>query len=65
MRKKYFVKLVNYIKNAYHLGRGSNKLFDKRANQTYSTAQTIMPVLFGFLLRKLKSWGRKRCIFFQ
>ncbi|MFA6807551.1 MAG: hypothetical protein WCR27_01015 [Eubacteriales bacterium] len=56
MRKNYFVKLVSYIKNGYHVERGLNKLSDKRTNPTYSTAQVILPALFGFLLR-IKSFN--------
>jgi hypothetical protein len=51
MRKNYFAKLVNYMKNVYHLDRGLNKLSDGRTNPTYSTGQVIMPVFFGFLIR--------------
>jgi hypothetical protein len=32
-------KLVNYMKNVYHLERGLNKLFDGRTKPTYSTGQ--------------------------
>jgi hypothetical protein len=56
MRKNYFAKLVNYMKNVYHVDRGLNKLSDGRVNPTYSTGQAIMPVLFGFLLR-IKSFN--------
>ena len=42
--------------NVYHLDRGLNKLSDGRANPTYSTAQVILPVLLGFLLR-IKSFN--------
>jgi hypothetical protein len=56
MRKNYFAKLVNYIKNVYHVDRGLNKLSDGRVNPTYSTGQVILPVLFGFLLR-IKSFN--------
>ncbi len=48
MRKNYFAKLVSYMKNGYHIERGLNKLSDGRVNPTYSTAQVILPVLFGF-----------------
>ncbi|HBW35158.1 MAG: hypothetical protein VR66_20025 [Peptococcaceae bacterium BRH_c23] len=30
MRKNFFVKLVRYMKNVYHLERGLNKLTDER-----------------------------------
>jgi predicted transposase YbfD/YdcC len=56
MRKNYFVKLVNYLKNVYHIERGLNKLSDGRTNPTYSTGKVVMPVLFGFLLR-IKSFN--------
>ncbi|SPF40071.1 Spermidine/putrescine-binding periplasmic protein (modular protein) [Candidatus Desulfosporosinus infrequens] len=56
MRKKYFSKLVSYMKNVYHVDRGLNKLSDGRVNPTYSTGQVILPVLFGFLLR-IKSFN--------
>ena len=56
MRKNYFVKLVRYMKNVYHLERGLNKLSDGRVNPTFSTGQVILPVLFGFLLR-IKSFN--------
>ncbi|WP_242975801.1 hypothetical protein [Desulfosporosinus sp. FKB] len=56
MRKNYFVKLVNYMKNVYQIDHGMNKLTDGRVNPTYSTGQVILPVLFGFLLR-IKSFN--------
>ena len=56
MRQNYFVKLVRYMKNVYHVDRGLNKLSDGRVNPTYSTGQVILPVLFGFLLR-IKSFN--------
>jgi len=56
MRQNYFVKLVKYMKNVYHLDRGLNKLSDGRVNPTYSTGQVILPVLLGFLLR-IKSFN--------
>ncbi|KLU65797.1 hypothetical protein DEAC_c24270 [Desulfosporosinus acididurans] len=37
MRKNYFVKLVNYMKNVYQIDRGLDKLSDGRVNPTYST----------------------------
>jgi len=56
MRQNYFIKLVRYMKNVYHVDRGLNKLSDGRVNPTYSTGQVILPVLFGFLLR-IKSFN--------
>jgi hypothetical protein len=56
MRNNYFAKLVNYMKNVYHIERGLNKLSDGRVNPTYSTGKVILPVLLGFLLR-IKSFA--------
>ncbi|WP_199241837.1 hypothetical protein [Desulfosporosinus sp. Sb-LF] len=50
MRKNYFAKLVNYMKNVYHVDRFLNKLSDGRVNPTYSTGQVILPVLLVFCL---------------
>ena len=57
MRKNYFVKLVKYMKNVYHIENGLNKLSDGRVNPTYNTAQVITLVLLGFLLR-VKSFNK-------
>jgi len=51
MRKNYFAKLVNYIKNVYHIERSLNKLTDTRKNPTYNTGRVITTLLLGFLLR--------------
>ena len=51
MRKNYFIKLVNYMKNIYHIDQGINKLKDCRVNPKYKTRQVILPLLLGFLLR--------------
>ena len=51
MRKNYFFKLVNYMKNVYHIDQGINKLKDGRVNPKYKTRQVILPLLLGFLLR--------------
>lgn len=51
MRKNYFVKLINYMKNVYHIESGVRKLKDGRVNPTYKIAQVIMPLLLGFMIR--------------
>ena len=51
MRKNYFVKLMNYMKNVYHIENGINKLTDGRVNPKYKTPQVIMPLLLGFMIR--------------
>ena len=51
MRKNYFAKLVNYMKNVYHIDRLFNKLEDTRVNPKYKTGLALMPLLLGLLLR--------------
>jgi len=51
MRKNYFVKLMNYMKNVYHIENGINKLTDERVSPKYKTPQVIMPLLLGFMIR--------------
>jgi len=51
MRKNYFVKLMNYMKNVYHIENGINKLTDGRVNPKYKTPQVIMPLFLGFMIR--------------
>jgi len=51
MSKNYFVKLMNYMKNVYHIENGINKLTDGRVSPKYKTPQVIMPLLFGFMIR--------------
>ena len=51
MRKNYFAKLINYMKNVYHIDKGINKLKDGRVNPKYKTRQVILPLLLGFVLR--------------
>ena len=61
MRKNYFVKLVRYMKNVYHIENNLNKLSDGRINPTYKTGQVIFLVLVGFLLR-VKSFNELNLI---
>ena len=51
MRKNYFAKLINYMKNVYHIDKGISKLKDGRVNPKYKTGQVILPLLLGFMLR--------------
>jgi hypothetical protein len=62
MRKNYFVKLVNYMKNVYHIDQGINKLKDGRVNPKYKTKQVILPLLLGLLLR-IKSMNELKFMF--
>ena len=50
MRKNYFVKLVNYMKNVYHDERGLIKLSDGRVNPTDSNGQVILVLQYFFKL---------------
>ena len=51
MRENYFVKLMKYMKNVYHIDRQIAQITDNRLNPTYKTSQIISLVLVGFLLR--------------
>ena len=51
MRNNYFEKLLNYMKSVYHVDKSLSKLTDGRISPTYKTAQVILTVLLGFLLR--------------
>jgi hypothetical protein len=51
MRKNYFAKLMNYMKNVYNIDRLFNKLEDSRVNPKYKTGHALMPLLLGLLLR--------------
>ena len=51
MRNNYFIKLLKYAKNVYHIDNQINHISDKRVNPTYKTKQIISLVLTGFLLR--------------
>ena len=64
MRFNYFVKLIKYMKNVYHIDRGINKLKDKRVNPKYKTAQVILPLLLGFMLR-IKSMNELKFMLYE
>ena len=51
LRKNYFDKIIKYTKNVFNIETSLNKLWDKRNNPKHTTAQVILPVLIGFLLR--------------
>ena len=51
MRENYFIKLMKYIKNVYHMDKQIECVTDNRLNPTYKTSQIISLVLTGFLLR--------------
>ena len=51
MRNNYFIKLLKYAKNVYHIEKQTEHITDKRINPTYKTSQIIELVLIGFLLR--------------
>jgi len=61
MRRNYFKKLMNYIKNVYCIDRSLCKMKDSRINPTYRSGQVILTVLFGFLLR-IKSFNELNCM---
>jgi len=61
LRKNYFIKLIKYIKNVYHIESKISKLKDGRVNPSYKTANVMLPVLFGFLLR-IQSLNELSCM---
>ena len=44
-RNNYFIKLIKYIKNVYHIDKEIIQITDKRKNPTYKTSQIISLVL--------------------
>ena len=61
MRKNYFKKLMNYIKNVYNIERCLYRIKDSRIGATYNTGQVIFTVLLGFLLR-IRSFNELSCM---
>ena len=51
MRRNYFVKLLKYMKNVYHIDHGLSRLTDKRVSPKYKTPQIILITLLAFQLR--------------
>ena len=51
LRENYFIKMMRYVKNVYHIDRQIEHITDNRLNPTYKTPQIISLVLVGFLLR--------------
>ena len=51
LRKNYFLKLIKYINNVFHINKQIRHFTDKRVNPTYKTSEIILLVLTGFLLR--------------
>ena len=61
LRGNYFVKLIKYIKNVYHIERQIEDVKDDRVNPTYKTPLIISLVLTGFLLR-IQSFNELNCM---
>jgi len=51
MRKNYFVKLLRYMRNVYHIDYGLSRMTDKRVSPKYKTLQVILITLLAFQLR--------------
>ena len=51
LRENYFVKLIKYIKNVYHIDKQIKYITDSRLNPTYKASHIISLVLARFLLR--------------
>lgn len=52
------------MKNVYHIETQINKLSDGRKNPKYKTAQTITPLLMGFMLR-IKSMNELKLMLYE
>ena len=64
MRSNYFVKLIKYMKNVYIIERGINELSDGRKYPKYTTANVILPLLLGFMLR-IKSMNELKLMLYE
>ncbi len=52
------------MKNVYNIERGISKLSDERKDPKYKTAQVILPLLLGFMLR-IKSMNELKLMLFE
>jgi len=60
LRNNYFVKLIRYINNTYHIDKQIEHIHDKRVKPTYKTSQILFITLVGFLLR-ITSFNQLNC----
>ena len=60
-RDNYFVKLIKYIKNVYHIDSQIEYVTNNRVNPTYKLSKIISLVLMGFLLR-IQSFNQLNCM---
>ena len=51
MSKDYLKKLLKYLKEVYYIEDAIKHLKDRRIKSKYSTAEAILSVLFGFMIR--------------
>ena len=51
MSKNYLKKFIKYIKKVYHIEDALKVLKDGRKNPLYTTAEAVLPVLLGFIMR--------------
>ena len=49
--ENYFVKLLRYMKNVYHIDHGLSRLTDRRVSPKYKTPQVILITLLALQLR--------------
>lgn len=52
------------MKNVYYIEQGINKLSDGRKQPKYKTAQVILPLLLGFMLR-IKSLNELKYMLYE
>ncbi|MHC1747329.1 MAG: transposase [Cellulosilyticaceae bacterium] len=51
MTKNYLKKFIKYIKKVYRIEDALKALTDGRKNAKYTTAESVLPVLLGFIMR--------------
>ncbi len=51
MTRNYLKKFIKYSKKVYRIEESLKLLKDTRKNPSYTTAETVLPVLLGFIMR--------------
>ena len=50
MSENYLKKFIKYIKKVYHIEDGLKVLKNGRKKPLYTTVETVLPVLLGFIM---------------
>jgi hypothetical protein len=51
MTRNYLKKFIKYSKKVYRIEESLKILKDTRKSPTYTTAEAVLPVLLGFIMR--------------